>query len=132
MQKVNKLLTGISKKKNVEFGLLALLACIIINLYHPNRQIEMVMLIITLITLVVPVAFSPFTYCWFGFIKILAAINSIIILALLFILIVIPVGIIRKWMGIDHLKLRQFKKGNETVFKERNHLYKAIDIKHSF
>jgi prepilin signal peptidase PulO-like enzyme (type II secretory pathway) len=132
MQKVNNLFTEISKKKNTESGLLVLLACIVINFYKPNHGIEKLMLIITLLTLLLPVVFSPFTYYWSGIVKILAAINSIIVLAVLFILVVIPVGIIRKWMGIDNLKLRQFKKGNETVFKERNHLYKAVDIKHSF
>jgi len=132
MQKVNNPLTEISKKKNVEFGLLALLACVVINLYKPNHQIERLMLIIIVLMLLAPVVFSPFTRCWFGLVKILAALHSIIVLTALFILVVVPVGVMRKWMGIDNLKLRQFKKGNETVFRERNHLYKDIDIKHSF
>ena len=132
MQKVNNLLKAISEKKNTEFGLLALLVCMIINLFKPNHQIEILMLVIILLTLLAPVVFSPFTYCWLGFVKILAAINSTIVLTFLFILIVIPVGIIRKWRGVDNLKLRQFKKGNDTVFKERNHLYNVIDIKYSF
>jgi hypothetical protein len=43
-------------------------------------------------------------------------------------LIVLPVALIRKAMGKDSLLIKKWKKGTESVFKTRDHLFQATDI----
>ena len=69
---------------------------------------------------------------WMAFAEILGMINIRILLGILFVLLVVPVGIWRRWIGIDHLRLRQFKKGRGSVMENRDHEYTREDLLHTF
>ena len=83
---------------------------------------------VLIINMVIPRAFYPFAYLWFGFAQVMGTIMSKILLFLVFLVMVIPVGFIRKILGRDNLKLKNWKKGSDSVFTDRNHLYNATDI----
>jgi hypothetical protein len=53
---------------------------------------------------------------------------SKIMLALVFFLVVFPMGLIRRILGKDTLRLHQFRKEKTSVFAERNHEYTAADL----
>jgi hypothetical protein len=69
---------------------------------------------------------------WLAFAEILGAVNIRILLGILFLLLVVPVGIWRRWRGIDHLRLRQFKKDRRSVMVNRDHTYTREDLIHTF
>lgn len=83
-------------------------------------------------TLVMPVVFRPAAYLWFGLTRILGVVVPYVLLMLVFFFLVIPVGMIRKWIGKDPLQLNDFKQAGGSVLKERNHAYQPEDLKNPF
>ena len=69
---------------------------------------------------------------WLAFAEILGMINIRILLGILFFLFVVPVGLWRRWRGIDNLQLRQFKKSKGSVMISRDHEYTREDLLHTF
>lgn len=69
---------------------------------------------------------------WLAFAEILGTINLRILLGILFVLLVVPVGLWRRWRGIDNLQLRQFKKSRRSVMLNRDHEYTREDLLHTF
>lgn len=84
------------------------------------------------IALLMPGIFYPLAKLWFGLALILGWFSSRILLALIFFLLVTPVGLVRRWMGKDRLMLRQFKKDDTSVMIQRNHRFTAADLKRPF
>jgi hypothetical protein len=87
---------------------------------------------ILIITVLVPSLLRPVTIVWFVFSKALGWVTSRIILFVIFWILVTPVGLIRKSLGKDSLRLREFKKDGNSVFVDRNHEYAASDLKYPF
>jgi hypothetical protein len=132
MSKSTKTFAGVSKLQTVEFALVAVLVLIGLGLYYKIHQCLLAALIITIISLIVPKVFYPFAVAWFGLSKILSAGSSKILMALVFIVIVVPTGLFRKLTGKDSLKLRQFKKSRQSVMVDREHSYEAADFLNTF
>lgn len=57
---------------------------------------------------------------------------STVILTVLFFGLVTPVGLARRVLGKDVLRLKKWKRGAESVFLERNHLYESSDLDHPY
>jgi hypothetical protein len=127
-----KIYTGVTEKQTIEFGLVCILFSTFFALHYKSGHFVLAAFILSLITIIVPRILYPFALCWFGLSKIMGSISSRVILSLVFFLIVVPVGFIRKLSGKDNLKINQFKKNRETVMKERNHQYNSSDIQHGF
>ena len=79
-----------------------------------------------------PALFKPFAALWFGLSQVLGLVMPKVLLTLLFFLMVVPVGLIRRVSGKDSLKLRQFKAGQESVFRERMDMIKPEDLEQLF
>lgn len=82
--------------------------------------------------LIWPIVFRPASYLWFGLARGLGYVVPSILLFLVFILLVVPVGMIRKRMGKDSLQLNDFKKSKGSILKDRNHTYQPEDITNPF
>jgi hypothetical protein len=132
MQYLKQIFKKTSVRQNVEFGQVLVLITVLLTLYHKNYQYAVVSACGILLTLLVPVVFYPFAVIWFGLSNILSRISSFVLLNLLFFLFVVPVGFIRKWMGKDSLKMKQFKRGRQSVMTTRNHVYEAADLINTF
>lgn len=129
---MGKLFEGVTKKQSAEFGLLTILLALFRTLYIPDRNWIVLAFILTLLTMIVPSVFYPFAVVWAALSKILNAISSRIMMGLVFFVIVVPVGLVRKWMGSDPLKIKQFKKGRESVMTPRDHVYTGKDLDNTF
>ncbi len=81
-----------------------------------------------IILLIAPVMIFPFTFLWLNISDLLGKIMSKVILTLVFFIFVWPVSMIRKAMGKDSLKLKEFKKDTSSVFINRNHTYTGTDL----
>ena len=123
---------NLKKEQLKDFGLIAAIVFIFLGLYFTTKGFFIVAIVIALLTVLLPSIFYPFAYLWFRFSKTLGNINSKIILAIIFFLVVVPVGIFRRIIGKDSLNLKDFKKGKDSVMTQRNHTYSPSDLEHLF
>jgi len=126
------LFTKTTKKQNIEFGMVMILIVAILSYGLENRTLLGVVILLTLITILAPVLFTPFTALWFWFSHAAGRIMSFILLTLVFILVITPVGCIRRLCGKDNLSLNQFRKSRKSVFINRDHIYTKEDMIHMF
>lgn len=124
--------TNITRQQCIEFGQVAAVAVLVAALYFRDFRVVAVALFVLLITLLAPRLFYPLAVIWFGIAKVLGEVNIRILLTLVFVLVVVPVGIWRKWRGKDTLQLRRFKKDKASVMDIRNHVYTKEDLQHTF
>ncbi len=132
MKFIGQIFTKITRKQSAEFGQVSVLVSILFAIYYRNWHLATVSFWILLLTILIPGIFYPLAVIWFGLSKILSKISSLFILNLVFLFLVIPVGLFRKMIGIDNLKLKKFKKNRDSVMTERNHLYEANDLVNTF
>ena len=132
MQIVKQIFKKVTRKQSAGFGQIAVLVYIVLALYLKNNHFVMAAFWILLATILLPDIFYPIAVIWFGLSRILNKISSFIILNLIFFLLVIPVGMFRKIIGRDNLKINQFRKSRKSVMTERNHLYEKADLVNTF
>ncbi|MDR0610053.1 MAG: hypothetical protein LBG58_08090, partial [Planctomycetaceae bacterium] len=100
-------------------------------------------LIILIVNMACPIVFKPIAVLWFGLAEILGIVVSRIVLTLVFVLLVVPVGLLRHYAGSDPMRLKEWKQSpippecqnregdarwGDSVFVERNHLYISQDM----
>ena len=85
-----------------------------------------------LVAMVYPIVFQPFARFWFGLSALLGTFGSKILLTLLFWGLVLPVGLVRRALGKDAMKIKSWRAGKESVFRNRNHLFIAEDLENPF
>jgi len=115
-----------------ETGILFGIVLIVIGLYSADKFWFFTAIGILLVTLLIPSLIKPLAWVWFGFSKVLGWVTSRIVLLVIFWGLVTPIGLIRRAFGKDPLRLRQFKKGDNSAFVERNHEFSAADLKYPF
>jgi hypothetical protein len=129
MQPDNKKLT-IEKCK--DSGLALVLICLI------GYQVWKlpILILLAIASLVVamtwPPVFQPFARFWFGLSTTLGTVVSKILLTVLFFVLVLPVGLARRALGRDSMRINSWKKGKESVFRVRNHRFEAKDLEHPY
>ena len=118
----------ITKKQASDSGMaLVLIALICLAAVRHDAFLWAAMVILVL-DMIFPVIFKPFAFVWFGFSRVFGTFMSKIMLALVFFLIVFPMGLLRRILGKDTLRLHQFRREKTSVFAERNHEYTAADL----
>ncbi len=118
----------ITKKQASDSGMALVLIALICLAVLKNNAFLWAAIAILVLDMICPVIFKPFAFLWFGLSRILGTFMSKIMLALVFFLVVFPMGLIRRILGKDSLKLHQFRKEKASVFAERNHEYTASDL----
>ena len=109
-------------------GLAMILIVLIIGLVTGSKYAMFGALLITIADMVYPRVFYPVAIIWFGLSVLIGTVVSKVLLSILFFILVTPVGLIRKLLGSDPMKIRQWKKGADSVFQERNIVYSVNDI----
>ena len=85
-------------------------------------------MVLLVVAMTAPGLFRPFAKFWFGFSHALGGVVSRILLTLLFYVMVMPVGLVRRAIGKDTMQLKKWKQGRASVFRDRNHLFTAEDL----
>ena len=141
-----KIFADVTRRQTVEFGLVAVLAILFAALYAgrgggaglPERAGSHMRadlfsaLVVTLLTIVIPRIFYPFAVVWFGLSEVLGKVSSFVLMSLVFFVIVLPVGLLRRWGGRDPLKLTAFKKETASALHVRRHVYVKEDLTKTF
>jgi hypothetical protein len=121
----------LSSKQALDSGLALILIFLLLSLFLDQLYVKPA-IIVLLICMIYPDLLKPFAYCWFKLSEILGHVASKVLLSIVFFVIVLPVGLIRRLFGSDALKLNAWQSGNQSVFIVRNHLFSSGDIKYPF
>ncbi len=124
--------TTFTKKQFSDAGMALVLMLLIIGFFSTNIIFYNIAIPMLIINMIVPSAFYPFAVIWYSLSSIFGSVVSKILLTSIFFLIVLPVGIIQRIFGKDHLNLRAFKNGSSSVMYIRKYCYKAIDLEKPF
>jgi len=120
--------TKITTKQASDTGMAIILILLIIAMLTENNIFILISVIALVINMIFPNFYYPSAIVWLGLSNILGTIVSKIILSIVFFLLVVPVGLIRKLLRKDTLHLTDFKKSNNSVMKVRNYKFSASDI----
>src|SRR4030043_2269057 len=105
----------ITTVKNKDVGLVLALVFLVCFLHFDDRVLIILALSAVLIAIIVPVVLKPLAYIWFGLSELLGTAMSKVLLALIFFLIITPIGIIRRVFIKERLQMERWKKDTESV-----------------
>jgi hypothetical protein len=122
----------LTKDRCRDSGMALLLILLLVMAFTKSSALLPYAIIILIINMIWSVFFYPFAYIWFGLTNLIGSVVSKILLAIIFFLLVTPVGLFRRMLGKDSLQLHNFKKSSSSVMKERNHSYTKEDVINPF
>ena len=109
-------------------GLALTLLCLILVYFWQAYRLVPLAMVFLVITMAWPRAFQPLAGLWFGLAHVLGTVMSTVILTVLFFILVTPIGLLRRVFGADSLQLKQWKKGEDSVFQVRADLIQKKDL----
>ncbi len=118
----------ISKQQAADAGMAAVLIFLLLGLFVQNSLFYKIAIPLLVINIIFPMFFYPFAFVWFGFSQLLGFLVSKLLLSVVFLVVVTPVGLIRKLAGKDTLRLKKFRKGDDSVMHTRNKIFTFKDI----
>ena len=120
--------THTQRDRNRDTGM-ALALLLLIAYLASKRDGDVVAAVLALvISMTVPVVLQPLAVLWFGLSRVLGAVMSRVVMAVVFFVVVTPVGVVRRLLGRDSLRLREFGKGRSSVLTVRNHRVSEADL----
>jgi len=122
----------ITVEKCKDSGLALVLICLLCYQAWKLPWLMVLAIVFLLMAMTYPVIFQPFARLWFGLSTALGTVVSKVILGVLFYTVVLPVGLVRRGMGKDSMKIKAWKKGRESVFRVRDHRFEAKDLEHPY
>jgi len=123
---------NMTRRQAVDSGLALVLITLLIAWLGRQAWALSVAVALVLLLMVWPSAFKPFAACWLGLSHLLGSIMSRVVLTVVFFLVVTPVGLLRRALGKDSLRLRAFRGGDASVFTVRDHHVQASDLERPY
>jgi hypothetical protein len=121
-------ITTLTAKQISDAGMALVFIFLVLELFLQNGYFYKIAILLLLINMIVPKIFYPFAVMWNSISKVIGAIISKLLLAIIFVLIVIPVGLIRRLSGKDPMLTNSFKRKVQSVMISRDHCYSSYDI----
>ena len=116
------------RDRSRDTGLALVLLLLLFQLATGRRGLTTAAVVVLVVTMTAPLVFRPVSVLWFGLSHVLGTVMSKVLLAAVFYLIVTPVGVVRRLLGHDSLRLRAFKAGDASVMHARRHVFVADDL----
>ncbi len=125
---------SVSKKEASDTGMAMTLLCLIIGYFTKNVLFYKLAIPVLVMNMAFPMFYSYtlIATIWLGLTGLLGSVISRVLLSVVYFLILLPMGVIRRLMGKDSLNLKGFKKGSASVMINRDVLFTADDIKNPF
>jgi hypothetical protein len=117
-----------TKDQSRDTGMAMVLLLLLVFLKTRRNGWMYAAIVANVVNMIVPQIFAPIAVIWFGFSHVLGTVMSKVLLSILFFGLVTPIGLLRRLLGKDSLKLRAFKASEESAMVVRNHLFIAKDI----
>lgn len=125
-------INNLSKKQATDSGMAFTLIFLLLGLFVKKVLFFKIAILILIVNMIFPSAYKPFAFVWLKLSHFLGSIVSKIILTVIFFLVVTPMGLLRRLMGHDTLMLNQYKKGNKSVFTNRDIMVSKKDIEKTY
>ena len=120
--------TSSLRDRSRDTGLALVLLLLIAHLATGRRGLVTGAVVVLVVTMTAPLVFRPLSVVWFGLSHLLGTVMSKVLLAAVFYLIVTPIGVVRRLLGHDSLRLRAFKAGDASVLHVRQHVFAPDDL----
>jgi hypothetical protein len=120
--------TSSPRDRSRDTGLAMVLLLLLAQLATGRRGLTTAAAIVLVVTMTAPLVFRPVSVVWFGLSHVLGTVMSKVLLAAVFYLIVTPIGVARRLLGYDSLRLRAFKAGQASVMHPRQHVFAPDDL----
>lgn len=88
--------------------------------------------LILIVALLNPLIFRPIAKVWFGLSRFIGSVMTVLILSAIFLLIVTPIGMIRRMIGCDPMQIRPKNSCRSSAFTVRNYKYVPHDLERPF
>jgi polyferredoxin len=112
---------------------MAMVLLLLLGAYAFERNGLIVAAIITqVVNMIAPPVFRPLAVVWLGAAHAIGVVMSTVLMSVVFALVVTPVGVLRRLMGKDGLRLRAFKSNDASVMVPRNHVFEASDLERPY
>lgn len=125
-------LKSITRQQAQDTGMALVLLLLIGAMTLKRDGFVLAAIVVLVIDMVVPLVFKPLAVVWFGASHAIGAIVSRVLLAVVYVVVVTPVGVIRRVSGKDALRLRAFKSRELSVMTTRNHRFEAGDLEQPY
>ncbi len=122
----------ITKKQSADSGMALILIMLLLGFFLKILLFYKLAIPLLVLLMIAPGAFYPFAVIWMALTCLLGKIVPKILLGLIFYGLVLPVGLIRRWMGKDDLDLKKYNKGRASALHERNKIFTLEDISKPF
>jgi hypothetical protein len=113
-------------------GMAMVLICLLVSFFGHKTQFLGIAILLLLVNMTWPNFYKPVAKVWLGFSHLLGTVMSRILLGIVFMVLVVPVGILRRALGKDSLQLKKWKMGTESVFKVRDGEITPGDMRHPY
>jgi hypothetical protein len=113
-------------------GMAMVLILLILALASGRELYVSAAIVVHLLNMIAPLLFRAIAVVWLGFAHVLGNVMSRLVLLLIFMLVVTPIGLVRRWAGADSMQLKRFKSSRESVMQRRNHAFTSKDLEHPY
>lgn len=124
--------TSFTNKEHIDSALALIAILLIAGVFSHSMLVVELSIGLIFLALIAPVLYYPVSFIWLNLSHLLGRVSSFVLLTVIFLLIVTPVGVFRRLLGKDRLRLSQFKRATSSVFEERNHHFVKDDILHPY
>lgn len=121
-------LKKVNEKQCQDTGQAMVLLALILWYAIGNSSWVLVAAALLVFNMVWPKIFYPVALLWLNLSHLLGSVVSRILLTLVFYLVVTPIGILRRIMGKDSLRLGEFKENPDSVWELRDHQFGPSDL----
>ena len=121
-----------TREQAKDTGMALVLVCLIVFLVTREIRYVTIGTGLLLLDMIAPALFKPAAKLWFGLSGLLGAVMSKVMLSVIFYVVLTPMGVLRTLLGKDPMRMRQFKRGEASVFRSREHTFVAADIEQPF
>ncbi|MBD3392469.1 MAG: hypothetical protein GF418_10335 [Chitinivibrionales bacterium] len=118
----------ITKERAKDTGMALTVVALLVYVFTQSRTAVFAAIALLALDMIVPVVFTPLAYLWFGLAFVMGLVVSRLLFSITFFLLLTPVGIVRRLVGKDELRLRDWKAGAGSVFKNCEHRYDKNDL----
>jgi hypothetical protein len=85
-------------------------------------------ILVLLVNATVPIVLKPLAVVWLGVSHAIGAVMSVVLLTIVYVVVVTPMGLLRRAAGKDTLRLTVFRRGDASVMTERRHRFTSADL----
>ncbi|HOV85246.1 MAG TPA: SxtJ family membrane protein [Syntrophobacteraceae bacterium] len=119
---------GVTREQCKDTGMAMVLLCLLGEYFTHRPDLLSVAVGLLVLDMIFPVFFKPVAVIWIRLSHVLGGVSSKLLLTLVFFLLLTPMGLIRRALGKDPMRRKQWKRGSSSVFHLRNHTFTAKDL----